>query len=493
MTGHDHDHPEHQGQEHQEHPGHHGHEHHGHHGHEHHAHGHHSREHHSREGSADPHDGHQCHGNAGAASASGAQSGSGRTPPQRREESPLERGAGVGKVLFFDAFSGISGDMTLAALLDLGVPREVFDDAIAALSLPGVGLAVRAVHAGAIVATRVDVTVTTDQPARPYAVIRSLIENSSLSPADRQLALAMFLRLGEAESKIHGVDLDHVHFHEVGGVDSIIDIVCAATGLGYLGARVVASPLPMGSGFVNTAHGSIPLPAPATLECLRGIPTVPAKIAGELVTPTGATIVAAVATEFASWPSITPLRVGWGAGTKQWPDRPNALRVVLGEPAGEERSPEQYEVLETNVDDMTGELAAFALSALRGAGAVDSWATPLTMKKGRPGFMLSAVVPRDAADSVLRVMLAETTSIGVRRSVVCRCERPRRVVVAPTRFGEIPVKVSEGDWGPPQVKPEFDVAATCAQLHGVPVRVVLDDARRVALGLLEAEALSKPR
>ena len=392
---------------------------------------------------------------------------------------PLERGAGVGKILFFDAFSGVAGDMTLAAMLDLGVPRQVFTEAIQALGIPGIELRVERVQAGCIGATRVHVVVSEPQPARSYSTIRALLEHSTLDPAIVQLAQAMFLRLGRAEAQVHRVDLERVHFHEVGAVDAIVDIVSAATALNFLGATVQCSPLPMGSGLVNTEHGPVPLPAPATLECLHSVPTVPAGIAGELVTPTGATIVATAAESFTTWPQIAPIRVGWGAGTKRWPDRPNALRLVLGDRNGYQAEVQNFELVEANVDDMTGELAAHALEAMRGAGALDAWVTPLTMKKGRPGMMLSAIAPRGVSEAVVSVMLAETTTIGVRRHRVGRTERPRRSARVSTKYGDISVKISEGDWGPTQVKPEFDEAVKAAATHAVPVRLVLDEVRRV--------------
>lgn len=395
-------------------------------------------------------------------------------PPLPSRNSPLPRGCGAGKLLLLDAPSGIAGDMTVAALLDLGVPFDVVTGALSALELADVAVRVEPARTGAIGGSRFVVDVTGPQPERRYGDIDALLERSPLEPATRELARRIFRRLAEAESEVHRVPLQDVLFHEVGSADSIADIVGAAACFAHLGARVVATPLPLGGGFVECQHGRLPLPAPATLLCLRGVPTYDAKLSGELVTPTGAAIVATVAEEFVTWPRWTPERVGVGCGTRQLPDRPNALRAVLGRSFADAQVREEtHVVLEANVDDMTGELAAHALEALFAAGALDAWASPVTMKKGRPGLVLSALAAWSEADAVAAAMLRETSSIGVRRISVSRTERPRRLVEVTTRYGVIPVKVSEGEFGPPQVKPEFDACAQAARRCGVPVRDVI--------------------
>jgi len=233
----------------------------------------------------------------------------------------------------------------------------------------------------------------------------------------------------------------------------------------------------MGRGSVVCQHGMLPLPAPATVACLRGVPTVPAGIEAELVTPTGAAIVASVAQGFLAWPEFAPERVGWGFGTRGLPDRLNALRVILGEPAGaaaqQGSAGATHVVLEANVDDMSGELAAHALSRLLHSGALDAWATPIVMKKGRPALTISLIVEAGACARMAEVLLRETHSIGVRHTPVWRTERPRRVVEVNTEYGIIPLKISEGPYGPPRVKPEFDVCAAAAQRAGVPVGTVI--------------------
>jgi uncharacterized protein (DUF111 family) len=242
----------------------------------------------------------------------------------------------------------------------------------------------------------------------------------------------------------------------------------------------------MGRGFVKARHGVLPLPPPAAVECLRGVPTYGVDLDAELVTPTGAAILATTAARFERWPTFAPERVGFGAGTRELPDRPNLLRVVLGtRPAGAvDAGPaaSTHVVLEANVDDMTGELAAHAIEALLAAGALDAWATPITMKKGRPALTLSALAAAEREGAVASALLAETTTLGVRRVPVTRTERPRRSITVTTPFGPISVKVSEGPFGPPQIKPEFDECAAAARTHGVPVREVIAAALASARG-----------
>ncbi|HEY6562243.1 MAG TPA: nickel pincer cofactor biosynthesis protein LarC [Polyangiaceae bacterium] len=394
---------------------------------------------------------------------------------------PLAAQAGHDKLLFLDAQSGIAGDMTIAALVDLGVPFSVVESAVEKLSLSGYRLELRGAHAGAIGACQFDVVIDPGQGERSYRQIDDLIAQSGLEDSVKTLARAIFRRLAEAESQVHRIPLDSVHFHEVGAVDAIVDIVGAAACFAYLGARVACSPLPLGHGFVSCRHGVLPLPAPATVACLSGVPTFDAGIEAELVTPTGAAIVATVAEEFLRWPSFAPERDGWGRGTRELPDRPNALRVVLGQPTAHALAVSgTHVVLETNVDDMSGELAAHAIRELLGAGALDAWASPITMKKGRPALTLSVLVGRAEAAQFAELLLRETSSIGVRYYPVDRVERARRLVSVSTRFGLLPVKISEGRGGPVQLKPEFDACAEAARAAGVPVREVLIEALRRA-------------
>jgi len=390
----------------------------------------------------------------------------------------LERGAGAGKLLFLDAFSGLAGDMLVSALCDLGVPRAVIAEGLEGLSLEGYALRyVRRIRNG-ITAVGLDVELTSPQPSRNYAEIRAMLEAAaSLSDGARAIALRAFAVLAEAEARVHDSTPEQVHFHEVGAVDSIVDITGAAIALDYLGAEVVCAPLPMGRGIVRSEHGRIPSPAPATLLCLTGVPTYDAGIDAELVTPTGACLVKAVASGFSRWPAMRPRRVGFGAGTMRLVDRPNVLRAVLGEatdtletaPGGQSSG---FVVLEANVDDISGELAAMALSRSEGAGALDAWSTSIGMKKGRPALMLSALCRRADVDAVARALLSESTSLGLRLREVGRLERKRRMTSVETPYGDIAIKVADGDGLPENVKPEYEDCRAAAERHGVPVKQV---------------------
>lgn len=363
--------------------------------------------------------------------------------------------------------------MTLAALLDLGLPREPVDAAIEALGLREAKLVVTEGFAGAIGCLHVDVRVAGRPPERNYSQIRRMIDAAALPLPVRDLSHRIFLRLARAEAEVHRTSLDAVHFHEVGGVDAIVDIVGVSALLAWLEAKVQASPLPLGRGFVDCRHGRLPLPAPAALLCLEGVPTLDAGLSLELVTPTGAAIVAELAEAFVAWPSLRPERVGWGAGTQALPDRPNVLRAVLGTPV-ERSAATSHLQFEANIDDMTGELAGHVIDKLHQAGALDAWVVPVTMKKGRPGMILGALAPVELEAVISEAFLRETTSIGVRRFPVARTVLGRSTELVETRFGPIPVKISGP--GGSHLKPEFDACLAIAQREGVPVREVLEAA-----------------
>jgi uncharacterized protein (TIGR00299 family) protein len=395
------------------------------------------------------------------------------TQPAREREA-LPAGAGRGKLLFVDAFSGIAGDMLVAGLVDLGVPVAVISQALGTLPLSGYELCFVQRTRSAICARGLEVRVHAPQPSRAYVEIRQMIEQAGeLRPGARMLALAAFGLLAEAEAEVHGTTPERVHFHEVGAVDSIADIVGAAVALDYLGADLISSPLPIGRGFTRSQHGLIPLPAPATVLCLRGVPTYDAGIDAELVTPTGACLLRATAKSFTRWPNLRPLRVGWGAGTRELADRPNLLRLVLGDAQVDlQAEGSGHVVLELNVDDMSGELMAFALTRAHEAGALDTWSTPIGMKKGRPAVMLSALARRGDQARVAHALLAETTSLGLRVREVGRIERPRRMHSVQTAYGPIPLKIADGDGIAANVAPEYEACRSAAEAHGVPVKQV---------------------
>lgn len=386
----------------------------------------------------------------------------------------------AGRILFIDAFSGVSGDMFISGLLDLGVPFDVLRDAVSALSLDGYRLERSTRSRSGITATAFDVIVERDQPHRHWNDIDAMLASCPLRDAVKSRARAVFRKLAEAEGHIHGIPPEQVHFHEVGAVDAIVDILGAAALLEWLApSRVVCSPLPMGHGTIVAGHGVLPLPAPATVACLRGVPTYGVDVEGELVTPTGAAIVSTFADSFVRWPDMVIERDGFGSGTKEWPNRPNLIRMVVGRESDDSNVVSgTLTVLEANVDDMTGELAGHAVSALMAAGALDVWVTPSTTKKGRPGLVLSVLAAPGQESVLQRAVLEQTTSLGVRSYDVRRLERPRKMQSVSTRFGDIPVKVGGGGFGSDQVKPEFDACVRAAEDHGVTVREVVAEVLR---------------
>lgn len=404
----------------------------------------------------------------------------------------LLRGVGVGKVLFFDAFSGVSGDMLVAALIDLGIPLEPIEAALATVPMDGYTIEVGSTVRSGIVARRFVVHVEVPQPERTYVEICSMLESARLPEGALGIAQRAFERIGEAESSVHGIPLSEVHFHEVGAVDSIVDIVAVSVALDYLGAEVVSSPLPMGAGTIEARHGILPLPAPATVACLLGVPTYSSGVEAEMVTPTGACLVASTAQRFTRWPQMRPERIGWGGGSRELEDRPNLLRVVMGDADLEAENSEEHSlvVLESNVDDMSPEIAAFALERALDGGALDAWATPINMKKGRAAVMISALARAVDSDKIARILLTETTSLGLRIRPTRRIERPRHTIEVGTTFGSIRVKIAVGDGLPENIAPEFDACSAAAIAHKVPLKEVyaaaLAEARTVISGSREA-------
>jgi uncharacterized protein (TIGR00299 family) protein len=379
----------------------------------------------------------------------------------------------MAKLLLIEPVGGIAGDMFVAAALDLGVPRAALDEALAGIRLPGFRIVATRAEAGGISGTHVEVRVDGPQAEeRGLADILAIVDGSTLTPRARAAARAVFERIGRAEARVHGVPIERVHFHEVGAVDSIVDVCAAAAVLEILGwPRVLCAPPELGQGFVNTAHGRLPVPPPAVVEILKGVPVRPGGPQGEAVTPTGAAILAVLAevADPSTFPVFVAEQVGCGVGTARWSDRPNVLRLTLGE---EVRRGGLW-VVEANLDDCPGQLVARAIEAALAAGARDAWAAPLTMKKGRPGFLLGALADGDRRDAVARVLLDETTTLGVRLHPVERIELDRELVPVPTPYGEVRVKVALRDGRAVGAHPEYDDCLARAREHGVPVREVL--------------------
>jgi pyridinium-3,5-bisthiocarboxylic acid mononucleotide nickel chelatase len=395
---------------------------------------------------------------------------------------PLARGAGAGRILYLDAGSGLAGDMLVAALLDLGIPESAVVSGLASVAIEGYELKHSRVLRSSISGRHFEVAVNKAQPARDYRSILQLLEAASnLSDGARSIALKAFGILAQAEAEVHACPVESVHFHEVGAVDSIVDITAAAIALDHLGAEVVCSPLPIGRGSVRTQHGVIPLPAPATLLCLRGVPTYDSQLSAELVTPTGACLVAAVATRFGDWPSMRADRVGLGAGSKDFPDRANLLRVVLAHPEpsfGANHKRGQHVVIEANIDDLSPEVAAYASQRALQAGALDVWTTPIAMKKGRSAVTISILCNAHDLDLQAKILFEETSTLGLRHYTVDRLERPRRSAQVETCYGVIAIKIAGGEGLDELVAPEYESCREAAERHSVPIRKVYAAALR---------------
>jgi len=379
------------------------------------------------------------------------------------------------KVLFLDLVSGASGDMFLGALLDAGADRVVVETALEALNLPGWELQQHDVVKNGIRATKVTVEVTDTGTSRTYPQIKTLIEAALLSPAIARRSLEVFELLAGAEAKVHGTSLEDVHLHEVGGHDAIVDIVGTITALEELGPDlVVASPVPTGRGWVQAAHGHLPVPAPAVVELLRGVPVLE-QGDGELVTPTGAALLRACVDRFGSMPPMTVTSVGYGAGDRDLP-RPNVMRVMMGDlvSANEEEGvgAERSVVVEANIDDMSPELFPHVIEMLLVAGAADAWVTPIVMKKGRPAFTLSALVSEAHLDRVRDVYFRETTTFGVRSYPVDKQELERNWVEVEVEGHGLRVKVGRRGGSAVTLSPEHDDAQRVARATGLALKEV---------------------
>jgi hypothetical protein len=375
-------------------------------------------------------------------------------------------------IAYADCPSGLSGDMFLAACLDLGVPLETIESGLDALDLRGYSLKTWTEPKQGLMARRLEVLVEEKQhPHRAYRDIKALILAAALPAGVGAKAMSVFERLAEAEGRIHGLAMDEVHFHEVGAVDSIVDVVGVCLALNHLGVtRLVASPLPLGSGFVETAHGRLPLPAPATLALLTGTPTYGTGLPFELVTPTGAALIKTLADGFGPQPAITLTGVGYGAGSRNLPDRPNLMRLVLGQ-AEEAAGLEKLTVGEANLDDMNPEFLPHLLERLLSAGALDAWLTPIQMKKGRPAFTCSFLARPGRVAELASVLFSESSTLGLRTYPVDRLALRREEQVVSTEWGEVKVKAVHRQ-GRVELVPEFEACRRIAEESRLPLREV---------------------
>lgn len=386
-------------------------------------------------------------------------------------------------IAYFDCFSGISGDMTLGAFIDLGVPTDWLKDNLGKLLLTGFDLTVRTVHRHGVHAKSVSVDVIEQDHSRHYSDIIKLIDNSALSNSIKERSLDIFDRIAAAESHIHGCPKESVHFHEVGAVDAIVDIVGTALCVDYLRIdRIISSHIPLGKGFVSCQHGKLPVPAPATVEILRGIPVYGSDIPYELVTPTGAAIISSLADAFEPIPGMEIEGVGYGAGSRDLEQRPNLLRIMIGQAKGDETGVQndQLLIIETCIDDMNPEFFGFLMERLFEDGALDVYWIPVFMKKNRPGTMVQVLCRMYQKEAIANRILTETTSIGVRYYEVVRSILSREPAEIETVFGAVAVKKVENPDGSIRVVPEYEVCRRIALEKNLPLRTVYERISRGA-------------
>ena len=391
--------------------------------------------------------------------------------------------------LYFDCFAGISGDMIIGALLDVGLDFDALERQLESLGLSGYEIRAERVKRSGIAATKFTVDVDeTAQPERSLPDIRAIIEHASLSNQIKGRATRAFELLAEAEARVHATTIDQVHFHEVGAVDSIIDTVGAMIGFEMLGADTFfASPLRIGQGFIRSQHGHLPIPAPATAELLRGVPVYAGDIEGEFVTPTGAAILKTLCEKFGAMPAINIERVGYGAGSRDPEGVPNAVRLVLGRldavsdrTARAEPAPKRDEtviVIETNIDDMNPQAYGFVMERAFALGALDVFLVPIQMKKDRPGVLLTVLAKPDCAEGLIDLLLRETTTLGVRYYEADRRTLDRVIESVATDYGMVRIKVARDGARTLHFQPEYEDCERLARQSGAALLEVQDAAR----------------
>jgi len=393
------------------------------------------------------------------------------------------------RIGYFDCFSGASGDMILGAMLDAGLPLDELRGYLEKLPVSGFALHAEKLTKQGFAATRchVDLDPEHSQPHRHLSHIRELIEASDLPASVQARAVSIFVRLAEAEAAVHGTTPDRVHFHEVGAVDAVVDVVGASLGIELLGIdRVVCSPVPTGCGTVKCDHGIMPVPAPATAQLLRGVPLAAADEPAELTTPTGAAILTTLSESFGPLPQMTLDRIGVGAGTREGVTRPNVMRLLIGQQA-DRPDQDQVVVLEANLDDQDPRQIAYAFDQLLEAGALDVYATPIVMKKNRPATKLSVIAPADRVDPVERVLFAETTTFGIRRWVCHRTKLQRSHRQVQTPYGAIRIKLGYSGEQLTTATAEYEDCRAAARQHGVALRVVVAAAMQAWQQIVDSE------
>lgn len=389
------------------------------------------------------------------------------------------------KIAYFDCFSGISGDMTVGALLDAGLKIETLEKELKKLGLSGYQLEVNKVTKKGISATKFKVKIKEEGVERRFKDILTILEESKLDEEIKKETKKIFFNIAKAESKIHQKDIDKIHFHEIGGLDSIIDITSAVIGIKTLGIdEIYSSALPVGKGFVKCAHGVIPVPAPATLELLKNIPTYSGGIENEMITPTGAAIISTLAKSFGKRPLMKIERIGYGAGEKEF-TIPNLLRVCIGEKTLKDENlkddyvSDEVVLIETNIDDMNPEFYDYIMEKLFSQGALDVFLTPIQMKKNRPAHMLSIIVYEQNLKEILEVLFSESTTLGVRVREIKRLRLNQQNFMAETKYGKIKVKVGMFKGEIKNIAPEYEDCKKMAKQHQVPLKEVYEEVKKV--------------
>lgn len=380
------------------------------------------------------------------------------------------------KTAYFDCCSGISGDMVLGALIDMGLDIKILRRELSKLHISNYSISASKTKRHHITGTSFKVKFKESRHHRTFTDIKNLINKSKLSAKVKELSVSIFFNLAKAEAKVHGCKVSEVHFHEVGAVDSIVDIVGTSVGIEQLGVeRIYASALPLGSGWVETAHGRMPVPAPAALELLRGVPVIPSLVESELTTPTGAAIIKTIAKGFGNMPQMKIEKIGYGIGTRDFEQIPNILRIVTGEGSG---GLEKLIMIETNIDDMNPQIYDYLMTRLFKKGALDVFLTPIQMKKGRPAVLLNVLCNEDKKAQVMDIIFEETTTIGIRTCEVNRycLERGTSEVVTP--YGKVRVKISQKNGKPINIQPEYEDCRKIAERKNAPLKKVMDSAKK---------------
>jgi len=378
------------------------------------------------------------------------------------------------KLAYLDCYSGISGDMLLGGLIACGADPAAIEGPLQALGLGDLRLRQEQVRRGSLMGTQVKFEAPPQKGHRHYTAIAKMLQQAPLSPRVRDQALAVFRRLGEVEAALHGCSLEHVHFHEVGAVDSIADIVGNCLALELLGIdEIHCSPLNLGSGTVQCDHGVLPVPAPATVALLKGLPVYSSGVRTELVTPTGAALVSTLARNFGPLPEMHIVAAGYGAGARDLAEMPNLLRVIIGEREQTSQGLERLLLLEANLDDMNPQLCGYFSERAFAAGALDVFFAPVQMKKNRPGLLLSVLCRPEQRETMMNLFFQETTTLGVRYSEVLRRALAREWVEVATRYGPVRVKVARENGHLLNFSPEFEDARRVALENNVPLKDVL--------------------